>query len=832
MQGSIHALIGVLAVIQFASPAGAQTTAPALTKLSLVDAKTGEILVDSISNTTYRLTDVPGRCLSVRAIPANSVVQSVRFGLGSNANFVTENVATYDLMISDGSRGCLQAGSNVVTATPYSADNASGSTGTALTRNFKISWQLIKAADTSWRYLTTDTDPGTAWRQPSYAESTAWKTGAAPLGYRESGLKTIIPSGPVSNNYRTSYYRHAFHVSTPSSIGSLVAKVRRRAGMVIYLNGAEVFRMGVNPHAAATYSGLATTTYDPIQSFEVPLPQTLLASGKNVIAVEMHIKDNNTGIFFDLELAGDGALPQPTNVPTVISKLWGQSGELWNPAGVPSSDPAVAPVYLPDYSFAGYHFGEKSLPRAAVTVDVTKAPYYANPAAGTDDTAAVLKAIDETESGVIYFPAGEYHINSVVWIRKPNLVLRGAGTGKTIIKFTQPLHVLNGKMPFDPNDPDGWSKYSYIGGLIWVQGGGLEKDFYSTSTIQLAKESKRGQKILYVDKTTGVSKGMLIRLNQINPSSGAEANKLAWEIMGQNKAAYPREDLMGDKLTNFVAHVTDFTATTILIDRPLPIAVKPVWGAKILKFEPTVSEVGIEDLQIRFPDNNPYPGHFGEKGFNGIYMERVVHSWVRNVIVHNGDNGVTLSGSFFNTLTGINITSGRQRPHERGETAHHGINMSSSADNLITNFKVLTKTMHDIGLDGPSSRNVYENGFGIDLCMDHHGNGNSVNLYTNLDLGAGTRAWNSGGATNSLPHAAAFETFWTLRSRNPIKYPRSVETSSDSVFGPLLNLIGLRFDPAATAPDPAVQWRIEKTAPEQLHPRNLHEAQLNKRLGR
>lgn len=67
-------------------------------------------------------------------------------------------------------------------------------------------------------------------------------------------------------------------------------------------------------------------------------------------------------------------------------------------------------------------------------------------------------------------------------------------------------------------------------------------------------------------------------------------------------------------------------------------------------------------------------------------------------------------------------------------------------------------------------------------------------------------------------------TFWNIRTRRPQTHP-------GSGFAPWsVNLVGLTTtEPARTDPDGV--W-FEAIPPEQLHPRNLHEAQRAKRLGR
>jgi len=48
-----------------------------------------------------------------------------------------------------------------------------------------------------------------------------------------------------------------------------------------------------------------------------------------------------------------------------------------------------------------------------------------------------------------------------------------------------------------------------------------------------------------------------------------------------------------------------------------------------------------------------YPGHFQENGYNAIYLNGVMDSWVRNVTILNSDYGVNVNGSFFCTVSDV-----------------------------------------------------------------------------------------------------------------------------------------------------------------------------------
>ena len=129
--------------------------------------------------------------------------------------------------------------------------------------------------------------------------------------------------------------------------------------------------------------------------------------------------------------------------------------------------------------------------------------------------------------------------------------------------------------------------------------------------------------------------------------------------------------------------------------------------------------------------------------------------------------------------------------------------------------------MHDITMTGSSAGNVATVGRGIDLCFDHHRRGPRGNLFTAIDLGAGSRMFQSGGGAKLGRHSGAWETFWGIQSEQPQEWPVG--------WGPdLMNIVGVRSKEKAVM-DEDGRW-FEPIAPLNLAPFNLYLAQLQRRL--
>ncbi|MHC4253938.1 MAG: hypothetical protein ACYS9X_32895, partial [Planctomycetota bacterium] len=143
-------------------------------------------------------------------------------------------------------------------------------------------------------------------------------------------------------------------------------------------------------------------------------------------------------------------------------------------------------------------------------------------------------------------------------------------------------------------------------------------------------------------------------------------------------------------------------------------------------------------------------------------------------------------------------------------------------DNLFTNFDFRVKFIHDISVSHCSG-NVISNGKGVDICFDHHKRAPFENLFTNIDIGAGSRMYRCGGGRSLGRHSGARETFWNIRARKPQSHPGG--------FGPAsMNFVGIATKERSVK-DEKGRW-FEAIPPAKLVPQNLHEAQLARRLKR
>lgn len=475
------------------------------------------------------------------------------------------------------------------------------------------------------------------------------------------------------------------------------------------------------------------------------------------------------------------------------SALWGEAGERWSQDG-----------RLPDFSFAGYRRGEKPLPVLDTTHNVRD--FGAVGDGEHDDSDAFLKAIAAVDAGVIFIPEGRFVITQLIVIDKPNIVLRGAGPDKTTLYFPTPLNDI---VPNWGATTGGrrTSNYSWSGGFITIRG-----DYQSDRLADISSATRRGGNTIVVDDPAPFAVGQEVEI-QVKDD---EKDSLAMHLYDED----PRvgiENLKRRTKASIVTRITAIDGAQITLDRHLRFDLRPEWQPAVHRFEPTVTECGIEDLRFEYP-NTPYKGHFTELGFNAFAITRASHCWVRNVHVHNADSGGFVSG-VFNTVDGITFTSEREIDKGRRATGHHGMTLKD--DSVCTRFEFQCKFVHDVTVSG-SAGSVYSNGRGVDMSFDHHCRAPHGNLFTNIDVGKGGEVWRSGGGAALGAHCGARGTFWNIRAEKPMAPP-------GENFGPWsLNLIGVNLGlPEAT--DLTKRW-YEHNGTEGVLPLNLHEAQLARRL--
>ena len=165
-----------------------------------------------------------------------------------------------------------------------------------------------------WKYLDTGANlEAVAWQTAAFNDA-GWASGPAQLGYGDSDEATTVGFGTDANaKHITTYFRRALILTNTTQITALNLRVQRDDGIVVYLNGTEVFRENM-PAGAITATTLASAAAgDDGAGFLAAssVSPGLLVVGTNIVAAEIHQSAaNSSDISFDLELSrGANLLP-------------------------------------------------------------------------------------------------------------------------------------------------------------------------------------------------------------------------------------------------------------------------------------------------------------------------------------------------------------------------------------------------------------------------------------------------------------------------------------------------------------------------------------------
>lgn len=537
-----------------------------------------------------------------------------------------------------------------------------------------------------------------------------------------------------------------------------------------------------------------------------------------------------------------------------FSELWGQDGEKWNPQG-----------RLPDFSYAGYQAGNLSIPD--VMAPNSNRKIYNVKALGakgdgtTDDGSIVRKIIGSIPENmnptpVLYFPSGKYVLaNRLEAYGGRRFIIKGDGPSSTTLYFPKSLRQLEvdyynsiGQTP-PPLIPVGaqGSRFSLSPALITFYG----SDPMDASTLlaDITQEAKRGSKLISVSAISKFAVGNWIRISQTEVFSGEFKGSLTKHLYGDLPLpTYPSVNkLLAGEAKDAAQYVGKIVAintalSEIQLDRALPFELKKIWTPRIYKFQPSLKEVGIEGVHIQFPAVQ-YSGHNNEQGYNGIFFKRLAHSWIRNVQISNADNAINIDSSNFVTATQITVTSNRPNSKLSG---HHGFQIGRGGNHLITQFDVRTRFNHDLSVEFFAMNVAYTNGKGTNLNIDLHGAIPYGTLFSNIDLGWGTRAFESSGDPHRGLHSGAFGTFWRVTASGlsngsgSIGYPVDMKTCSAN-YGHYLNFIGNQIYGPRTkpsycrksgTPDPKLptHWHVESMDSDIIWPQDIQGAMRDVRV--
>ncbi|MCX2184274.1 glycoside hydrolase family 55 protein [Streptomyces sp. SKN60] len=502
---------------------------------------------------------------------------------------------------------------------------------------------------------------------------------------------------------------------------------------------------------------------------------------------------------------------------------------------------------IPYVGSAGAHGGAARLPRPPVVANVLT--YGATPDGSTDSAPAfnrALAAAGERGGGTVLVPPGTYRIDGYVHIGDSDVVLRGAGSGRTTLRATRSLTELVG--PYGSRYGGDKSSWSWAGGLIWLSPRarhasllaairakawpfegwtGDKRDEWTTLTA--VRPARRGDRTVTVDDPAPLRRGRFVILRLADDAGHTLLEHMAGG--GPGPEAYTWADKT--KLTSYVPYewpvrITRVEGRRVHLERPLPLDVRPEWDPRLISGITPLTGSGVTGLTLEAP-LIPQSPHLLDKGFNGVTFQCAYDCWAEDVVVRHVDNGFGLVAASACTL---------RRTAVEGRGAHHPYFCREGAhDNLVEDFRIAARSvpavpgtqLHGINVEGLSSHNVWSRGVMETGTFDTHRGMPFANVRTEITVENDGR---HGGDASAGPLYGARFTHWNVTVTNGRAGLVKIDTVAP--YSATVGISEVREFDQIDVPDFAgeLHARLEAYgAPGAVRPRNLYEAQKRFRSG-
>ncbi len=456
--------------------------------------------------------------------------------------------------------------------------------------------------------------------------------------------------------------------------------------------------------------------------------------------------------------------------------------------------------------------GDRPPPRVAAVADARSHGVKAD--GETDDTQALRAALAATQGGALILPVGRIVLRDALRISRSGVVIRGQGPDRTVLVLPESLADIH---------PEGDPLHGKVLGFIEARG-----TDEGARIGEIAEPALRGDRRirLRAGAEARLGRGDVVRVRMGNDDG------LLRLLLGGALPPGPQTPRDYDYYVDWAVVVEGVEGDIVALARPLRVDIRPEWAAELVSSEPTLEEIGVEDLSFAFSGAarrahdyaGPAAQTWAEEGLRAIYFRGVSNGWIRNITIVDADDGVQLEECRFCQVEGVRIGAARRT----NPSGHHGLWAKRSQDCLFADFRIATQLDDEITVEAFANGNVFMRGEGEAMSLDHHRNAPYENLFTDLDVGDASRLWKSGGDASRGPHAGVRETLWNVHGRGrlpPLPGGMHFDRPVDPGW-PLLNLVRVPGYPATTT-DAGGAW--VEPAPDA--PPNLYEAQRARSVG-
>jgi hypothetical protein len=404
--------------------------------------------------------------------------------------------------------------------------------------------------------------------------------------------------------------------------------------------------------------------------------------------------------------------------------------------------------FIQDFSYAGYHRGERPLPNITIGIVDVVTEFGADPTGELDSTSAIQTAIDQVGQnggGVVFLPEGTFKVSRqegqifCLRIRHSGVVLRGAGKDSTFI-FNTTINMRQSQVIQVQGSSTSWQTQRSSPLKIARN--------YPGPTMEIELEDSSNNRLLRADDWVVIwqpaSDDFILDLNMGSGSDG-----VSWLGTGSS--------LRGPR---WLRQIREIDGTTLTLDAPTRWSINTRDSPVVYKSSDFLMEVGLENFSIGNIAHTGSEWESNDYTISGtsawdthdswlIRYSGVTNAWIQNVSsygpneqsLHILSNGVQLRSCRSVTLYRVSMTNSQYgggggngymiRFNEANECmavecevgfCRHGIvqwRMENSGNVFLRNYD------HDTGFQWGTGTGAATGGTG----SDHHGLFSYSNLF-------------------------------------------------------------------------------------------------------
>ena len=483
---------------------------------------------------------------------------------------------------------------------------------------------------------------------------------------------------------------------------------------------------------------------------------------------------------------------------------------------------------LPDFSYAGYKYFSEEPPDVTHQIfNVTDYGAVAND--NRSDQGAIQAAIDAAEangSGIVFFPAGEFLVNtdedpianpltqtnSSITVQSSNIVLRGSGSreGGTIIRQVNDLPEIT------PGDK--WTP-PYM--FLFRDPGWTDEDIVPGAELTtISGDAPRGAFWIEVADTAQLRVGQRIVLYMAG-DTGAVSEFLAPYSIHEDW-----ESLRNTGVRILERHsIAEIRGNRVRLNEPLhALKIKGSYNVQVTAPPPLIEEAGVEDISFQGSWPWKFKHHQNARhnsGWSLLRMRGCVNCWVRRVSLVNVNRALEVDDSAAVSVYQVTI---------KGNRGHFGYRNLRNYGAWFGLVEDLPSQQHGMNTMSLTTGSVHWRNDQVEhQRTDFHGDGPYANLTDCLNRG---RLASTSGHYKYFPSHHRHTVFWNFKHDHEGSSSVHYDVWTKAKWGVIAHvkpiIVGFHGDPATFSQH---EQEVLESNGSAVNPECLFEAQLETRLG-